>query len=57
MSDFKKGQSVKAASVRSNDYRAGKIINVRSTAKGNWYEVKLDDGTIFCTRAAKIKAA
>lgn len=57
MSDFKNGQSVKAASVRSNDYRAGKIINVRSTAKGNWYEVKLDDGTIFCTRAAKIKAA
>lgn len=57
MSDLKKGQAVKAKTVRGSKFATGKITDVRVGAKGAWYSVKLDDGSVINTRAACIKPA
>lgn len=57
MSTFKKGQQVKARTVRGSEYKSGKVVGVNSTVKGDWVEVKTEDGTTFKTRPALVSAA
>lgn len=57
MSELKKGQAVKAKTVRGTKYASGKITAINQGAKGAWYQVALDDGTTINTRAACIKPA
>ncbi len=57
MSDLKKNQRVTAKTVPGTKYSPGKIIDIRGGAKGDWYRVKLDDGSTINTRAACIKPA
>lgn len=57
MSDLKKNQRVTAKTVPGTKYAPGKITEIRGGAKGNWYSVKLDDGSVISTRAACIKPA
>lgn len=56
MSDFKKGQTVKAKTVLGTKYASGKITDVREGLRGKWFSVKLDDGSIINTRAACLKS-
>lgn len=55
MSDLKKNQRVTAKTVPGTKYSPGKITEIRGGAKGDWYRVKLDDGSFINTRAACIK--
>lgn len=57
MSTFKKGQQVKARTVRGSEYKSGKVVGVNSTVKGDWVEVKAEDGTTFKTRPALVNPA
>lgn len=57
MSTFKKKQAVKARTVLGTKFSAGVVTDVRTGPKGDWYSVKLADGSTINTRAACIKAA
>ena len=58
MSEFKKGQEVKATTVKGATQYHGKVAEVRNGPKGAWYTIKPFDGSpMFCTRAAKMKPA
>jgi hypothetical protein len=57
MSDFKKGQKVKATPVRGKE-REGTFVATHATTKGDWFEIKpADGGKNFKTRPSLVIAA
>lgn len=53
---FKKGLKVKGTTSRGRAF-AGKVLAVHPTAKGEYVEVKLEDGSTVKTRPSLLKAA
>lgn len=54
---FKKGQPVNVRSTKSGTVRAGKFVQTHPGTKGDFHEVKLDDGTTTKARASQITPA
>lgn len=56
MTTLKNNAKVSATHMRSDVSIDGKIVDIRETVKGNWYEIKPDEKTLknFSTRAACI---
>lgn len=55
VSAFKQGQKVRFQTPQGRSGQ-GKISDINSTAKGAWYSVKADDGTVTKVRAAGLTA-
>lgn len=56
MKKFKKGMKVAGTTSRGTRI-GGKVVAVHATAKGEYVEVKLDDGTSVRTRPSLIEPA
>lgn len=53
---FKIGAKVRAVRSRSGHQYTGKVAGKQPTSRGDWFEVKCDDGTVRKFRAAEIRA-
>jgi hypothetical protein len=56
VSNFKKGQKVKATTVRGAP-REGTFVATHSTTKGDWVEIQPATGKAFKTRPSMVTAA
>ncbi len=56
MSQFTKGAPVRFTR-RNGTQETGKVVGIRQTVKGAWYDVKLPDGKQQSLRAAQMQPA
>lgn len=56
-SAYKKGQTVNVRSTKSGAVRTGKFVQTHPGVKGDFHEIKFDDGSTTKARAGQLTAA